>query len=242
MKSNATWRPFLKRCPLEILGALFRKETLTRNSDTDVDSIRKLKSGVIMKILALLGSPRKKGNTETLLDQALEGVLEKLPNAEIKKVHLNDMTIVPCQSCGGCLKTGSCVRNDDMSDIYSDLGDSDILILASPVYFGMVSAQTKAVIDRCQCFWAAKYLLGKRLGDESKRKAAFICASAMDRKDFFENSESVARNFFATVDFDYTGGEYFPTLEGKKDAAGKTEFLERAKGLGRKIAAAVIES
>ncbi len=195
-----------------------------------------------MNILALLGSPRKNGNTETLLDQALVGMWDKLPDADIKKVRINDKIITPCQSCGACLKTGSCVRNDDMKKIYSDLADSDILILSSPVYFGMVSAQTKAVIDRCQCFWAAKYLLGKELGDVSKRKAAFICASAMDRRDFFENSESVVRNFLATVDFDYAGGEYFPGLEGKNDAAKKKEYLDRARLLGHRVAAEISDS
>ena len=81
-------------------------------------------------------------------------------SAEFK---LNFMNIKPCQDCGGCTKTGICVVNDGMKDIYDAIRDADRFIVASPIFFYTVSAQTKTMIDRCQAFWCEKYLLKKEI-------------------------------------------------------------------------------
>ncbi|MCX5679166.1 MAG: flavodoxin family protein, partial [Candidatus Omnitrophica bacterium] len=115
-----------------------------------------------MKVLGILGSPRRGGNAERLLDKALEGAIACGASAE--KISLNELTIRPCQECGGCDDTGECVIVDDMSMIYSSVDKADCIILASPIFFGELTAQTKAVIDRFQCRWVKKYRLKKTSG------------------------------------------------------------------------------
>ena len=85
-----------------------------------------------MKVLIVLGSPRRMGNTEILAREVVEG----LPGgAEVEYLRLNDLNIRPCQGCGGCEKTGVCVIADDMTDAYARVDAADSLLLVSPVYF-----------------------------------------------------------------------------------------------------------
>jgi multimeric flavodoxin WrbA len=129
--------------------------------------------------LGLVGSPIRGGNVDLLVDQVLAGAASQ--GAHIEKIFLNDLTIRPCQSCGpgshilgshgvsshgvgphdagshdvgshyGGSHAGHCRINDDMRQIHTLIDAADILILGTPVYFDTVSAQTKLLIDRCNC-------------------------------------------------------------------------------------------
>ncbi len=101
-----------------------------------------------MNIIVLSGSPRKGGNTEQLIDAFVSGA-SKLHNVEV--ISINDYRVSPCIGCNSCFKREdkSCFQNDDMTSIYSKLMKADMLVIASPVYFYGISAQLKAVIDRC---------------------------------------------------------------------------------------------
>jgi len=105
----------------------------------------------------VVGSPRKEGNTDLLVDEALRGAREA--GRETEKIFLNDLRISPCQSvCTEyCEKTGDCKIKDDMSPIYSTLYDSDPVILGTPVYWYGPSAQLKAFIDRWYAFSHPKF-------------------------------------------------------------------------------------
>lgn len=103
-----------------------------------------------MKILGVVGSRRKKGNTSTLMQEALKPF--KMNNIETKLVFLDDYNINDCNGCEGCEETYKCVINDDMQKLYPDILESDAIILGSPAYFYNVSADIKAFIDRCYCF------------------------------------------------------------------------------------------
>ncbi len=109
-----------------------------------------------MRIIAFNGSPRKGGNTQLLLDEAVRGAREL--GAEVTVHNLNTLSIRPCQNCGGCDDTGRCVIQDDMQMIHADIRSADRIILGSPIFFFSVSAQTKIMIDRCQAFWSEKYV------------------------------------------------------------------------------------
>src|SRR5512147_1931691 len=115
----------------------------------------------LIKTIAFLGSPRKDGNTDLLLQEAVKGI--ESAGFPVKTFRLNLMNIKPCQNCGGCEEKGECIINDDMAEIYRDIRSADRVILASPVFFFALSAQTKIMIDRCQSFWCEKYLLKKPL-------------------------------------------------------------------------------
>ena len=101
-----------------------------------------------MDILILSGSPRKGGNTDLLVEAFVKGVSQK-HHVEVVSVH--DYKVNPCMGCNACFvsKNNTCVQKDDIPIIYEKMAHADILVIASPVYFYGLSAQLKAVIDRC---------------------------------------------------------------------------------------------
>lgn len=103
------------------------------------------------KILVLNGSPRKNGTTASLIKAFIDGT-EESGNA-IREVYIQEMEIRNCIGCDSCMKThAGCVQKDTgMAIIYEDLSWCDVIVFASPVFFGNVTAQLKAVIDR---MWA----------------------------------------------------------------------------------------
>ncbi len=154
-----------------------------------------------MKVLAFNGSPRKGGNTEALLNEAIRGARET--GAEVKVHVLNELDIRPCQHCGGCDDSGQCVIPDDMQAVHDDIRAADRIILASPIFFFGLSAQTKIMIDRCQAFWAEKYVHKKPVAPGAfGRKGLLLLVGGMKRNSKnmgFECSEATARAFFRTV-------------------------------------------
>lgn len=99
-----------------------------------------------MKILGLCGSSRKKGNTEFLLNEALQSAGKE--GAETELYSLVGKNIGPCVGCRSCSKTAKCKTDDDMQELYIKLLESDGIIFATPVYFYNMTSQFKAVIDR----------------------------------------------------------------------------------------------
>jgi multimeric flavodoxin WrbA len=99
-----------------------------------------------MKILGLSFSPRERGNTELLLEKALEGATQCGADTELYRAA--DKNIEPCDACGACFKTGECPIDDDMQSLYKKMLDADGIIFGSPVYFYNITAQGKAVVDR----------------------------------------------------------------------------------------------
>jgi multimeric flavodoxin WrbA len=115
-----------------------------------------------MKILGIVGSPRKNGNTEILMNEAL-GVTQKA-GWETDIFLLSEKQVAPCDACGTCFKIGACILQDDMQELYSKLDWADAVIFGSPVYFGSVSAQMKAVMDRMFALLRLRSLKGKVAG------------------------------------------------------------------------------
>jgi multimeric flavodoxin WrbA len=116
----------------------------------DYETLRELKS--IMpnskKILIILGSPRKNGNSTILAKQLAEGV--KASNSEPELIYLQDLKIAPCTACDACLKNSDkkCTINDDMQKLYPKIKAADAIVFASPIYWFNISAQMKLFIDR----------------------------------------------------------------------------------------------
>ncbi|MEE8173950.1 MAG: flavodoxin family protein [Dehalococcoidia bacterium] len=112
-----------------------------------------------MKVLGIVCSPRKGGNTEILVREALEAVREA--GGETELILVADMNIAPCDGCGACDEDGTCRIEDDMQTVYQQLELADGLIFGTPVYFLNVSAQAKAVMDRTYAFLRGGKLRGK---------------------------------------------------------------------------------
>ena len=103
-----------------------------------------------MKVIAFMGSPRKKGNTNTLVDQFLEGAKNK--GVDIEKVYLYDSNINLCQGCyKNCwTNPNDCTRwNDDMNQLISKMLSSDLILFASPIYMASYTSQLTAFFERC---------------------------------------------------------------------------------------------
>ncbi len=100
-----------------------------------------------MNIVILSGSPRKGGNTDLLVDAFVKGASQK---HAVEVVSVHDHKVAPCMGCNACFQSGGiCVQKDDMAEIYEKMKVADLLVIASPVYFYGLSAQVKALIDRC---------------------------------------------------------------------------------------------
>ncbi len=194
---------------------------------------------VEMKVLAFNGSPRKGGNTETLLHEAVRGVREM--GAEVKIYVLNELDIRPCQHCGGCDDTGQCVIPDDMQAIHGDIRTTDRIILASPIFFFGLSAQTKIMIDRCQAFWAEKYVHKKPvLPGAFGRKGLLLLVGGMKRNEKnrgFECPEVTAKAFFRTVNVQENVTLSYDSVDEKGAIAKHPTALKEAYEAGKKLVA-----
>jgi len=99
-----------------------------------------------MNIVGFVASPRKGGNTSYVVEKILEGAKEA--GAETQIWYSSETEVRPCKGCLGCVKSGKCVIDDDMQEIYRSLKQADALVLGSPVYMGQMTAQAKTFMDR----------------------------------------------------------------------------------------------
>jgi len=185
-----------------------------------------------LKIIGILGSPRKNGNSATLLDEALKGVASS--GASTKAIYLNDLTIAPCQHCDYCLKEGICRQEDDMQMIYGEIDNSDGVILASPIHFGGLTAQAKLMIDRFQAIWARKY----RLKIPEHPKNGLVILVGGRRKEDFSGAISTVKAFFPALDIRLEEMLLYPGFDEAGAIKSNPEALENAFLAGKRLAEA----
>ncbi|RJQ13404.1 MAG: flavodoxin family protein [Nitrospiraceae bacterium] len=193
-----------------------------------------------MKIIAFNGSPRRRGNTELLLAETVKGIEQAGLTVEV--FNLNSMNIKPCQDCGGCNETGECVIRDDMDKIYGAIRAADRVILASPIFFFSLSAQAKAMIDRCQSFWCEKYLLKRPLKGEVKRRGLLLLAGGMKMEIGAECSEACAKAFFRTISVSEHKTLSFLGVDKKGEILHHPTALKDAYEAGRELAELRVKS
>jgi len=188
-----------------------------------------------LKVLGLFGSPRRGGNTDILLEEALKGA--EMEGAEVERFHLTDFNIIPCRECLQCSNDGKCIILDDMQKVYPKLLEADIIILASPVFFYGVTAWAKALIDRCQALWSRKYILkDESLGKEGKRRKGFlISVGGTKGQRVFEGAILTAKYFFDVLNSEYVGELVFREVDAKGDILKRPEALQQAFEAGRKL-------
>ena len=188
-----------------------------------------------MKVLGLFGSPRRGGNTEILLEEALKGA--EAEGAGVERIYLTDFTITPCKECHGCDQTGNCVILDDMEKVYPKLLEADIIILASPIFFYGVTAWAKALIDRCQALWARKYLVkDPSMGRGGKKRIGFlISVGATKGPRVFEGAILTMKYFLDVLNGEYAGELVFRGVDAKGDILNQKGALEQAFEAGRRM-------
>lgn len=188
-----------------------------------------------MKVIGITGSPRRGGNTDLLLAEVLRGAASK--GAEVKTIVLNDLTITPCQHCDACFEKGKCRIKDDMQMVYRELEDADRIVLASPIHFMTVTAQAKAMIDRCQALWARKYVLKiPPLGSEpGRKKGLFVSVGGREVANLFEPALVTVKALYTCIDVTYAGDLLFPAVDEKGDIIKHPDALHQAFLAGQKL-------
>ncbi len=188
-----------------------------------------------MKVLGIAGSPRRGGNTNLLLAEVMRGAANR--GAEVKTIILNDLKITPCQHCDACLEAGKCKIEDDMQMVYRELEEADRIVLASPIQFMGVTAQMKAMIDRCQALWARKYVLKMPpLGSEpGKKKGLFISVGGRKITNLFEPALATVKTLFRILDIAYAGELLFSGVDEKGAIAKHPDALRQAYLAGQKL-------
>ena len=183
-----------------------------------------------MKIVAVLGSPRPKGNSALMAEAFLTTARERGADTEV--YLLNQMNIKGCQGCGKC-KTDSeiCVVEDDLKPVYESIRGADIVVIASPVYFGDLSGQLKCFWDRTYSFINPDF--STRLA--SGKKFVILLAQANPNEDMFEDIYPRYERWLKMFGF---SGSYLVRALGVRDAGevkNKPATLEQAKKLAQEL-------
>jgi multimeric flavodoxin WrbA len=188
-----------------------------------------------MKVLGICGSPRRGGNTEVLLKEALRGAAEA--GAEVEEIFLRDKAMSPCLEIYGCRKDGRCVIQDDFQDVAEKMILSDALILASPIFFYTVSAHTKILIDRCQSLWVKGHVLNLPVvPGRPRRRGALIAVGATRGKRLFEGVLLTVRYFFDALDVELWDTLLVRGMDEKGEIFNHPEEIRAACNLGMRLA------
>jgi len=164
--------------------------------------------------LGLQGSPRKKGNSDLLLAMLMDAL--RLRGAVTHTIEVTRQKIEPCKELTVCEKKGYCPIDDDMGrEIYGLLRQADIIVAASPIFFYNVTAQLKALIDRCQTLWARKYMLKLKDPGHGVRRGFLLGVGATKGKQLFDGMHLTAKYFFDAVAASYSGSLTYRGVEGR---------------------------
>ena len=188
------------------------------------------------KILAIYGSPRRKGNTTLLLDHAVQGASDA--GVQVEKVVLRDLKMSPCLEIYACKETGQCAIQDDFQDVCKKILACHALMLASPIFFYTVSAHTKILMDRCQSLWVKKYWIDKVPYGQCrpKRRGLFISVGATKGKKLFDGTLLSIKYFFDIVDMELWKSLLYRGLDFEGDVLKHPEYLQEAYEAGREFA------
>jgi multimeric flavodoxin WrbA len=185
------------------------------------------------KIVVVMGSPRRNGNSATLARRVIAGA--ESAGAEVESFYLHGLDIRPCTACDVCREEtiADCVIEDDMADLYPRLRRADALVIAGPVYWFTVSAQTKLFMDRC-------YALGGPQGNALAGKDIGIVLTYGDADPFNSGAVNALRTFQDA--YRYVGAEIVGAVYGSASEPGEIrenrDLMEQAYQLGRRIAGA----
>lgn len=185
----------------------------------------------MVKIIGIVGSPRKKGNTENLVNEALQAA--KDIGADIELINLGNMNIEPCVACDICKATGECAIYDDVGVILDKLVKSNGMIIGSPVYFGNVTSQLKMLMDRSRPL---------RTDFKLKNKVGGAISVGGSRNGGQETTISAIHDFMLIHDVILVGdGAPFAHYGGtgvgvKEDSLGDDIGLQTSRNLGKRVA------
>lgn len=189
-------------------------------------------------VLAIAGSPRRHGNSETLLDWVVAAM--EAEGVDVEKVALDEVDVSPCRGCNACETLNKCVQRDDLDWLGPKLLDAECVVLAAPIYCMGICSQAKALIDRAQVFRSRKYVLklpvvpperkGKRLG-------VFLSTAGQKWEHVFDGAVPSVKCFYHVMEIRDSDISYL--MVNGVDYAGEIEDHPTARAdaeaLGRKL-------
>ena len=187
-----------------------------------------------MLVVGLQGSPRKKGNTNFLLSTFMTAA-EKL-GARTIVIDVTQKKIIPCKEYTVCEKKGYCPIEDDVKDeIYPLLREAELVVLATPIFFYNMTAQLKAVVDRCQTFWARKYKLKLKDPGASMRRGFLLAVGATKGKNLFEGLNLTTQYFFDAIWAKFDDSLTYRGIEGPKDMAAHPTVIQEVEEAAERL-------
>lgn len=182
-----------------------------------------------MKIVSILGSPRKNANS-SIIAECFCTAARKL-GAEIKTFKLNDLNFRGCQGCMACkTKLDKCAVKDDLTEVLEAVRETDILVLASPVYYWDVSAQMKAFLDRTFSYFVPDFITNPQKSRlRPGKKLVFILAQNSPDKNAFTDIFQRFDYFFRAYGFVDTRQIRAFGVGGPKEAASHADVMEAAE-------------
>jgi len=187
-------------------------------------------------IAAVYGSPRRQGNTATLLKHAVSGAREA--GAAVDEIILRDYKISPCLEIYGCKKGGECVIKDDFQAVRDRILACRGLMIATPIFFYTVSAHLKLFMDRCQSLWVKKYWIEQTPFNQwtPVRKGLLISVGATKGKKLFDGTLLTMKYFFDVLDMKLWDSLLVRGLDLAGDVLAHPEYMDAAYAQGRAFA------
>jgi len=177
------------------------------------------------KVLGIVGSPRRGGNTDILVDEILRGAEEA--GAEVEKISLSKLDIAPCLACDACGRAGKCAQQDDMQSLVEKMDSSQVMVLGTPLYWYGPSAQIKTFIDR----W---YGATHEMTFEGRR---VILAIAWGQPDAHaaRHTEGMFKEVLDFLNMEHFATVLAPGVFQQGDVREHSAVLEEAQRVGREV-------
>jgi len=183
-----------------------------------------------MKAILISGSPRKNGNTVAIISEIERGLKDQ--GFETKQLILHELDINYCVGCKSCYKTGACVHNDDVAFVVQEIFEAQLVIVASPSYWGNVTAQLKTFIDRCTPYCDTN---SERKLILEKTKGAAVAVRAGGRKEENENLVNTIEHFLGHLEIPLVSSFTVERIDTIEDLEKRPEVLEEAYLFGNTI-------
>jgi multimeric flavodoxin WrbA len=183
-----------------------------------------------MKIVALFGSPRPEGNSAVLAKAFLD-TCQSL-GAVVESHFLNKMQYQGCQACMGCkTKAQACVLKDDMTPVYETIRQADVLVLASPVYFGDLSGQLKSAYDRFYAYFEPNFASRLPAG----KQAVFILTQGNPEEAQFQDIFPRYETFMKWLTFQQCHLLRACGLQGPGEVKDRPQAIQEAVNLAKTV-------
>ena len=190
------------------------------------------------RIVAIYGSPRRRGNTATLMNAAVAGA--RAAGAQVDEIILRDLKLSPCMEIYSCREDGECRIRDDFQAVRERVLSAAGLMLASPIFYYAVSAHTKILMDRFHSLWVKRAWVKPSLPrPDGRRKGLFISTGATRGRRLFEGTVLSVRYFFDTLDMDLWRALLYRGLEDETDVLGHPDYLAETGRAGGELAQAI---